>query len=116
MRPPPGFAPGCRSAWAATIGVIVSDSFGRPFRRGTTDVALGVAGITPMLDLTGQRDRAGRELQATVIAVADELAGAAELVLGKTGGTPVAVVRGLDLRGAGSGRDLVIPPELDLFR
>jgi coenzyme F420-0:L-glutamate ligase/coenzyme F420-1:gamma-L-glutamate ligase len=98
------------------VGVIVSDSFGRPFRRGTTDVALGVAGIAPLVDLTGQRDRGGRPLQATVIAVADELAGAAELVRGKTAGTPAAIVRGLDLRGDGSGHDLVIPPDRDLFR
>ena len=98
------------------VGVIVSDSFGRPFRTGTTDVALGVAGIVPMLDLSGSRDRAGYELQGTEIAVADELAGAAQLVMGKLDGKPAAVVRGLDLRGDGVGRDLVMPPERDLFR
>jgi coenzyme F420-0:L-glutamate ligase / coenzyme F420-1:gamma-L-glutamate ligase len=98
------------------VGVIVSDSFGRAFRQGTTDVALGVAGITPVLDLTGQRDRTGYELQGTEIAVADELAGAAQLVLGKLDAKPAAVVRGLDLRGKGSGSDLVIPAERDLFR
>ena len=98
------------------VGVIVSDSFGRPFRQGTTEVALGVAGITPMLDLRGVRDAAGYELHATQIAVADELAGAAELVMGKVRGIPAAVVRGIDVRGEGSGRDIVIPQERDLFR
>jgi coenzyme F420-0:L-glutamate ligase / coenzyme F420-1:gamma-L-glutamate ligase len=97
-------------------GVIVSDSFGRPWRQGTTDVAIGVAGIRPLLDLTGERDAAGYELHATVIAVADELAAAAELVLGKTAGVPAAVIRGADAGGDGSARDLVMPPERDLFR
>ena len=107
---------GLRERTGRDVGVIVSDSFGRAFRQGTTDVALGVAGITPVLDLTGQRDRTGYELQGTEIAVADELAGAAQLVLGKLDARPAAVVRGLDLRGQGSGSDLVIPPERDLFR
>jgi len=98
------------------VGVIVSDSFGRPFRQGTTEVALGVAGITGLLDLRGLRDSAGYELHATQIAVADELAAAAELVMGKVRGIPAAVVRGVDVRGEGSGRDLVIPEERDLFR
>ena len=98
------------------VGVIVSDSFGRAFRQGTTDVALGVAGLTPLLDLRGVRDRLGYELQSTQIAVADELAGAAELVLGKVSGIPAAVIRGVDLRGDGTGRDIVIPEERDLFR
>ena len=98
------------------VGVIVSDSFGRPFRQGTTEVALGVAGITPLLDLRGVRDAAGYELHATQIAVADELAAAAELVMGKVRGIPAAVVRGVDVRGEGSGRDIVIPEERDLFR
>lgn len=98
------------------VGVIVSDSFGRPFRQGTTEVALGVAGITALLDLRGLRDSAGYELHATQIAVADELAAAAELVMGKVRGIPAAVVRGLDVRGEGSGRDIVIPEERDLFR
>lgn len=98
------------------VGVIVSDSFGRPFRQGTTDVALGVAGLNPVLDLAGVRDSAGYELQGTEIAVADELAGAAELVMGKTRRVPAAVVRGVDARGEGTGRDLLMPPERDLFR
>jgi len=98
------------------VGVIVSDSFGRPWRQGTTDVAIGLAGIRPLLDLKGVRDAAGYELHATVIAVADELAGAAELVLGKTSGTPVALIRGYDASGEGSARELVMPEERDLFR
>jgi coenzyme F420-0:L-glutamate ligase/coenzyme F420-1:gamma-L-glutamate ligase len=98
------------------VGIVVSDSFGRPFRQGTTDVALGVAGLTPLRDLRGVRDDAGYELHATQIAVADELAGAAELVMGKVDGIPAAVVRGLDLRGDGRGADIPIPEERDLFR
>jgi len=98
------------------IGVIVSDSFGRPWRLGTTDVALGVAGLAPLLDLRGQRDPAGYELQATQIAVADEIAGAAELVMGKTDGVPAAIVRGLGVAGEGSGVELLMPRERDLFR
>jgi coenzyme F420-0:L-glutamate ligase/coenzyme F420-1:gamma-L-glutamate ligase len=100
----------------AEIGVIVSDSFGRAWRQGTTDVAIGLAGIRPLLDLKGRRDPAGYELHATVIAVADELAGAAELVMGKTDGVPAAVIRGVDARGDGDARELVMPAERDLFR
>jgi coenzyme F420-0:L-glutamate ligase/coenzyme F420-1:gamma-L-glutamate ligase len=98
------------------VAVIVSDSFGRPFRQGTTDVAIGVAGLAPLLDLRGRRDRVGYELRTTQIAVADEIAGAAELAMGKTDGIPAAIVRGLEVEGDGSARDLVIPPERDLFR
>jgi len=98
------------------IGVIVSDSFGRAWRQGTTDVAIGLAGIRPLLDLTGELDSAGYELHATVIAVADELAAAAELAMGKTSGIPAAVIRGYDASGDGSARDVVMPPERDLFR
>lgn len=98
------------------VGVVVSDSFGRAWRRGTTDVALGVAGITALENLDGLRDSAGYELHATEIAVADEIAGAAQLVMGKTKGIPVAVVRGLRLTGDGRGQDLVMPRERDLFR
>jgi coenzyme F420-0:L-glutamate ligase/coenzyme F420-1:gamma-L-glutamate ligase len=107
---------GLRELTGADIGVIVSDSFGRPWRQGTTDVAIGLAGVKPLLDLKGVRDPRGYELHATVIAVADELAGAAELVLGKTDRVPAAVIRGVDARGEGSARDLVMPPERDLFR
>jgi coenzyme F420-0:L-glutamate ligase/coenzyme F420-1:gamma-L-glutamate ligase len=96
--------------------VIVSDSFGRAWRQGTTDVAIGLAGVRPLLDLSGVRDATGYELHATVIAVADELAGAAQLVLGKTDGVPAAVIRGYDARGDGSARELVMPAKRDLFR
>jgi coenzyme F420-0:L-glutamate ligase/coenzyme F420-1:gamma-L-glutamate ligase len=96
--------------------VIISDSFGRPWRQGTVDVALGVAGIASLRDLRGSRDAAGYELRTTQIAVADEIASAAELVLGKTDGVPAAIVRGLDARGDGTGADLVMPAERDLFR
>jgi coenzyme F420-0:L-glutamate ligase / coenzyme F420-1:gamma-L-glutamate ligase len=99
-----------------TVGVVVSDSFGRPWRQGTTDVAIGAAGIRPLLDLRGTRDRTGYELHATTIALADEIAGAAELVLGKTRDVPAAILRGLDVAGQGAARDLVMPPERDLFR
>jgi coenzyme F420-0:L-glutamate ligase/coenzyme F420-1:gamma-L-glutamate ligase len=105
-----------RELAGAEVGVIVSDSFGRAWRQGTTDVAIGVAGIRPLLDLKGTRDRVGYELHATVIAVADELAGAAQLVLGKTDGVPAAVIRGVDARGEGTARELVMPADRDLFR
>jgi coenzyme F420-0:L-glutamate ligase/coenzyme F420-1:gamma-L-glutamate ligase len=107
---------GLRTRTGLDVGVIVSDSFGRPFRQGTIDVALGVAGLTALLDLRGVRDSVGYELHATQIAVADELAAAAELVMGKVGGIPAALIRGVDFRGDGAGRDLVIPEERDLFR
>ena len=107
---------GLRERTGRDVGVVISDSFGRAWRQGTTDVALGVAGLTALRDLRGRRDAAGYELHATQIAIADELASTAELVLGKTSGTPAAVIRGLDVRGDGSGRDLLIPPERDLFR
>jgi coenzyme F420-0:L-glutamate ligase / coenzyme F420-1:gamma-L-glutamate ligase len=99
-----------------SVGVVVSDSFGRAWRRGTADVALGVAGITALLDLDGLRDSAGYELHATQIAVADEIAGAAQLVMGKLDAIPAAIARGLRLRGDGLGSDLVMPRERDLFR
>ena len=105
-----------RELTARDVGVIVSDSFGRAWRRGTTDVALGVAGVVAVLDLDGQRDAVGYELHATQIAVADELAGAAQLVMGKLDGIPAAIVRGARLRGDGRGSDLVMPRARDLFR
>jgi coenzyme F420-0:L-glutamate ligase/coenzyme F420-1:gamma-L-glutamate ligase len=98
------------------LAVIVSDSFGRPWRQGTTDVAIGAAGLTPLLDLRGTRDPAGYELRTTTIAVADEIAGAAELVMGKVAGIPAAIVRGLDVAGDGRATDLVMPADRDLFR
>jgi coenzyme F420-0:L-glutamate ligase/coenzyme F420-1:gamma-L-glutamate ligase len=105
-----------RGLTGADVVVIVSDSFGRAWRHGTTDVAIGCAGLAPLLDLQGERDATGYELHATVIAVADELAGAAELVRGKLNRVPVAVIRGFEPSGEGTARELVIPPERDLFR
>ena len=105
-----------RDLTGSEVGVIVSDSFGRAWRRGTTDVALGVAGITAVLDLDGRHDPAGYELHATQIAVADEMAGAAQLVMGKLDRTPAAILRGLRVRGGGRGSDLLMPRERDLFR
>lgn len=100
----------------AEVGVIVTDSFGRPWRAATTDVAIGAAGVEVVRDLAGERDPTGYELHATRIAVADEIAGAAQLVFGKLDRVPVAIVRGLDVRGDMRAADLVIPPETDLFR
>lgn len=100
------------------VGVIVSDTFGRAWRHGLTDVAIGVAGIAAVLDLRGTADAGGRELQVTEVAVADEIAGAAELVMGKSTGIAVAIVRGLDpawFREAAV-RELVRRPQDDLFR
>lgn len=101
------------------VAVIVSDTFGRPWRRGVTDVAIGVAGLRPVIDLRGTADALGRELQVTEVAVADELAAAAELVMGKSTGIAVAVLRGVDLDWLGDGSvvdDLVRRPDEDLFR
>jgi coenzyme F420-0:L-glutamate ligase/coenzyme F420-1:gamma-L-glutamate ligase len=97
------------------VGVVVSDSFGRPWRQGTTDIAVGAAGIETLRDLKGERDPSGYELKSTVIAVADEIAGAAELVFGKLDRVPVAIVRGLDVAGDGSAHDVVMPAERNLF-
>jgi coenzyme F420-0:L-glutamate ligase/coenzyme F420-1:gamma-L-glutamate ligase len=105
-----------RERTGADVGVIVTDSFGRPWRAATTDVAIGAAGVEVVRDLAGERDPTGYELHATRIALADEIAGAAQLVFGKLDRIPVAVVRGLDVRGDGRAADLVIPPETDLFR
>ena len=98
------------------VGVIVSDSFGRPWRMGIVDVAIGVAGLRPLEDWRGRVDANGYELRATVVAVADEIAAAAELVRRKTAGIPVAVVRGLDVAGEGAAQELVMPAERDMFR
>ncbi len=105
-----------RERTGTDVGVIVTDSFGRPWRAATTDVAIGAAGVEVVRDLAGERDQNGYELHATRIALADEIAGAAQLVFGKLDRVPVAVVRGLDVRGDGRGADIVIPPETDLFR
>jgi coenzyme F420-0:L-glutamate ligase/coenzyme F420-1:gamma-L-glutamate ligase len=105
-----------RDLAGADAAVVVSDSFGRAWRTGTTDVALGVAGVVALLDLRGTPDASGRELASTQIAVADEIAGAAELVMGKNRGVPAAIVRGVGLAGDGRAAELVLPLERDLFR
>ncbi|TMM28251.1 MAG: coenzyme F420-0:L-glutamate ligase [Actinobacteria bacterium] len=105
-----------RELTGAVVALIVSDSFGRAWRQGTTDVAIGCAGLRPLLDLNGERDSVGYELHATVIAVADELAAAAELVRGKLDRVPVAIVRGYAVRGEGTASELVMPRDRDLFR
>jgi len=107
---------GLRQRSGQPVGVIVSDTFGRPWRLGIVNVALGVAGLPALMDLRGRIDDAGKELRATVLAVADEVAAAAGLVMGKTQRTPVVVVRGLELEGRGLGRDLIRPAAEDLFR
>ncbi|HZW73386.1 MAG TPA: coenzyme F420-0:L-glutamate ligase [Caldimonas sp.] len=98
------------------VGVVVTDSFGRPFRQGTTDVAIGLAGLPALVDLRGTADRIGYVLRASRVAIADEIAAAADLARGKAEGVPVVVVRGLKLSGDDSAREIVIEPELDLFR
>lgn len=101
------------------FGVIVTDSFGRPWRRGIVNVAIGVAGMSPFADYRGQVDSAGYELKASVLAVADELASAAELVMHKIAAVPAAIIRGYVWPadgGTGTARELVMSPERDLFR
>jgi coenzyme F420-0:L-glutamate ligase/coenzyme F420-1:gamma-L-glutamate ligase len=99
------------------LPVIVSDSFGRPWRFGITDVAIGLSGLLPLDDLRGTPDADGRVMKSTVRAVADEIASAAELVLGKTAGRPLALVRGATFhRGEGRIADVIMPSEMDLFR
>jgi coenzyme F420-0:L-glutamate ligase/coenzyme F420-1:gamma-L-glutamate ligase len=99
------------------LPVIISDTFGRPWRRGLTDIAIGVSGLEAIVDLKGTTDWLGRDLQVTEIAIADEIASAADLVMGKAAGIPAALVRGYGgPRGNGRGRDLVRPPDEDLFR
>jgi len=98
------------------VGVIVADTFGRPWRLGIVNVALGVAGLPATIDLRGSLDDGGKPLHATVLAIADEIAGAAGIVMGKTGRTPVVVARGVTAEGSGSGRDLIRPANEDLFR
>jgi coenzyme F420-0:L-glutamate ligase/coenzyme F420-1:gamma-L-glutamate ligase len=98
------------------VGVVVSDTFGRPWRLGIVNVALGIAGLPALLDLRGTPDDNGKPLHATVLAVADDLASAAGLVMGKTGRAPAVIARGLALQGNGSGRQLVRPAAEDLFR
>ena len=108
-----------RHRFSVDVAVVVSDTFGRPWRRGVTDVAIGCAGLRPVVALRGTTDALGRELQVTEVAVVDEIAAAAELVMGKAAGVPVAVVRGIDPAGVGDGSvvdDVVRSPDEDLFR
>ena len=101
------------------VGIIISDTFGRPWRRGLTDVAIGSAGVLPILDLRGSPDAFGREMQVTEVALVDELASAAELVMGKSSGIPIAIVRGADMSWFGNGsvqEQIVRDPQDDLFR
>lgn len=101
------------------VAVIISDTFGRPWRRGLTDVSIGSAGIAPILDLRGTDDALGREMHVTEVALVDELASAAELVMGKSSGIPVAIVRGADpswFRDGSTVDELVRDPSEDLFR
>jgi len=99
------------------LAIIVADTFGRPWREGLVNVAVGLAGLEPIVSYLGQRDPAGHVLQATILALADELAGAAEPVMGKLDRVPVAIIRGLDWpRGDGSSRALLRDPARDLFR
>ena len=110
---------GIRRLTGVETAVVISDTFGRPWRRGVTDVALGCAGIAAMIDLRGTRDALGRELSVTEVAIADEIAAAADLVMGKASNVPVAVIRGLDtdwFRAGSVAAELLRSPAEDLFR
>jgi coenzyme F420-0:L-glutamate ligase len=103
-------------ATGASIAVVITDTFGRPWRRGLVDVAIGVSGLPSVLDLRGTTDTHGNVLEVTEVAIIDEIAAAADLVMGKATAIPAAVVRGIDAVGDGRATDLVRPPEEDLFR
>jgi coenzyme F420-0:L-glutamate ligase/coenzyme F420-1:gamma-L-glutamate ligase len=108
---------GMRDHLGVTIGVVIADTFGRPWREGLTNVAIGLAGVQPLEDHRGAADAFGRRLQVSVLATADEMASAAELVMGKTRGIPAAVIRGLDVRAENTtARQMVRPGDHDLFR
>ena len=110
---------GIRGRTGISVGVIISDTFGRPWRDGLTDVAIGCAGIAAIVDLRGTEDSLGRELQVTKVCIADEVASAAELVMGKASGVPVAIVRGVDpewLREGSVHDEVMRSPADDLFR
>ena len=108
---------GLETALSRPVAVIISDTFGRPWRIGLVNVALGVSGLSPLIDYRGNVDSFGRPLQVTILAIADELAAAAELVMGKTCGIPVAIIEGLGLTSTqGTGRDLIRSEGEDLFR
>ncbi len=114
-----GIVAGLRQRLGVEVGVIISDTFGRTWRRGVTDVAIGCAGVAAVVDLRGTQDAGGRELQATEVCVADELASAAELVMGKDRSVPAAVVRGVPrgwLRPSSVAAEIIRPPAEDLFR
>jgi coenzyme F420-0:L-glutamate ligase/coenzyme F420-1:gamma-L-glutamate ligase len=99
-----------------SIGLVITDTFGRPWRRGLVDVAIGISGLPSIVDLRGTTDAHGNELNVTEVAIVDEIAAAADLVMGKAAQIPVAIVRGLDTVGKGRATDLVRPPDEDLFR
>jgi len=105
-----------RALTAVDVGVIISDTFGRPWRLGIVNVALGISGLPALLDLRGTLDDAGKPLHATVLAIADDLAAAAGLLMRKAERNPAVIVRGLELQGKGNGRQLVRPAAEDLFR
>ena len=108
---------GLREKLGVEVAVIVSDTFGRPWRNGLVNVAIGLAGLAPLADYRGQADPGGYDLRVTILAVADELAAAGELVQGKLARRPVAIIRGYSLAGEpGSARDLVMDPSRDMFR
>jgi coenzyme F420-0:L-glutamate ligase/coenzyme F420-1:gamma-L-glutamate ligase len=110
---------GLRARAGVEVGVLVSDTFGRTWRRGVTDVAIGTAGVAAVVDLRGTSDALGRQLQVTEVCVADELAAAAELVMGKSAGVPVAVLRGVNpewLRESSVRAEIVRNYQEDLFR
>jgi coenzyme F420-0:L-glutamate ligase / coenzyme F420-1:gamma-L-glutamate ligase len=108
---------GLEARFNARLGVVISDTFGRAWREGQTNIAVGASGVETMRHFEGQLDPTGYELRVTLLATADELAGAAELVMGKTDGVPVAVVRGLERAlGEGSAAEIVRPAATDLFR
>ncbi len=114
-----GLRAGLRALLGVEVAVIVSDTFGRPWRRGVTDVAIGCAGVAAVIDLKGTPDANGRVLMATEVCVVDELASAAELVMGKDRGVPAAIVRGVPstwLRRASVQAEVIRPPDEDLFR
>jgi len=108
---------GFKNEFGIEIAVIITDTIGRPWRMGLTEIAIGCWGIKPLKDYRGQRDSKGYELNATIVAIADEIAGAAGLVMDKTGSTPVVIVRGFQYEHGGSGaKELIRKPEEDLFR
>jgi coenzyme F420-0:L-glutamate ligase/coenzyme F420-1:gamma-L-glutamate ligase len=110
---------GLRHRFGVDVAVIISDTFGRPWRRGVTDVAIGCAGVAGIVDLRGTPDALGREMHVTEVAVVDELAAAAELVMGKSTNIPVAVIRGADstwLRDGSVADEIIRSPSDDLFR